>query len=358
MEPDPLWQEQRALITASLLVLAAVATTFALTWASAVAVPLVLAILLVIVVDPLVDVLQGRLNAPRWLASVAAFVVIGVGVALGTLLIWSSVVSLTENVDLYRERFTALGVSALGWLETLPPELRPDGLSADQLDVSAVLAHVDREAILTTLGAGASNVVGVLTHLAADGAMVVLFSMILLSSPQRPPTGAPGLRERLRHDIQRYFTTKAALSAVTGVVTWLVLWLLGVDMAVLFGTLAFALNFIPNLGSVVSVLLPLPVAMAQFDAPWMWGLTLALPTAAHMVIGNVIEPQLMGDDLDLHPITILLALVFWSLVWGIVGAFVSVPLTAVMKVALEQHQTTRPIAELLAGRVDAASRVA
>jgi AI-2 transport protein TqsA len=93
--------------------------------------------------------------------------------------------------------------------------------------------------------------------------------------------------------------------------------------------------------------------MAQFDSPWMWALTLALPTASHMVIGNVIEPQLMGDDLDLHPITILLALVFWSLVWGIVGAFVSVPLTAVMKVALEQHQTTRGVAELLAGRVGA-----
>ena len=76
-----------------------------------------------------------------------------------------------------------------------------------------------------------------------------------------------------------------------------------------------------------------------------------VPGAVQMTIGNIIEPLIMGEGLDLHPVTILLALVFWGLIWGVVGMFLATPITAVFRIVLDRFETTRPIAGLLAGRL-------
>ncbi len=80
---------------------------------------------------------------------------------------------------------------------------------------------------------------------------------------------------------------------------------------------------------------------------------LLLPGSVQMLIGNVIEPRIMGEGLDLHPITILFALTFWGLLWGPMGAILAVPITAILRIAMARFQSLRPVAEIMAGRFPA-----
>jgi AI-2 transport protein TqsA len=154
--------------------------------------------------------------------------------------------------------------------------------------------------------------------------------------------------------IKRYILTKALVSALTGVLVGTVLVVLGIDLALVFGLFAFLLNFIPSVGSIVSTLLPLPVVLVSPDvAATTAMLAIALPAVIQFAIGSVIEPKIMGGSLDLHPVAILLALILWGMLWGIIGMLLATPITAVMKILFEKMEHTAPIAELLAGRLDA-----
>jgi AI-2 transport protein TqsA len=164
--------------------------------------------------------------------------------------------------------------------------------------------------------------------------------------------------------IRRYVGIKIVISTVTGVLVWATLRIIGLQLAGMFGVLAFLLNFIPSIGSIVATLLPIPIAVVQFGKAYSPTpdefnpspefivpviLAVAIPGVIQNVLGNIIEPKLQGEGLDLHPVTVLLALSFWGLLWGIVGMFLAVPITAAIRIVLMQFDTFRPIASLMAG---------
>ena len=128
-------------------------------------------------------------------------------------------------------------------------------------------------------------------------------------------------------------------------------WLLGLELALIFGTLTFLLNFIPTFGSIVAVFLPLPVALLQYNEPTMIILVFALPSLVHIVIGNIIEPKLFGEAFGLHPVTIILALIFWGMLWGITGMLLAAPLTAIIRITFDQFETTKPFSLFLSGQL-------
>jgi AI-2 transport protein TqsA len=111
------------------------------------------------------------------------------------------------------------------------------------------------------------------------------------------------------------------------------------------------LSYIPNVGPIIATFLPLPVAVTQFHDPWMILGVVAVPGAIHMAIGNFIAPKLMGRGLELHPVTVLLALAFWGLLWGVVGMVLAVPIVAMLRIVLEKFSTTHPLANLLTGHL-------
>jgi AI-2 transport protein TqsA len=181
---------------------------------------------------------------------------------------------------------------------------------------------------------------------------MLIFVLFLLAG--RKPAGvAGGAYAEVESNIRRYLATKTALSAITGILVTMILAYLGLELAIVFGVLTFILNFIPSVGSIIATLLPLPVAYAQFESGWMLLWVLLLPGSVQMLIGNVIEPRIMGEGLDLHPITILFALTFWGLLWGPMGAILAVPITAILRIAMARFQSLRPVAELMAGRLPA-----
>jgi len=139
--------------------------------------------------------------------------------------------------------------------------------------------------------------------------------------------------------VQRYIATKFLLSLLTGVLAGFILWLFGVDFFIVWGVFAFLLNFIPNIGSAIAVILPAVMTLVQYESLGYALLVTAILTVIQTIIGNGLEPKILGDRLGLNPLVILLSLLLWGYIWGIVGMFLSVPLTAVAKIIMSNSHS-------------------
>jgi len=184
--------------------------------------------------------------------------------------------------------------------------------------------------------------------------LVVVFTLFILLGRPGQKRRHNGLLTEIEFRVQVYISQMVLLSAVAGIGVGAVLFALGVQFAAMFGFLAFLLNFIPTIGSIIATLLPLPIILLNPDMPIAFKvLAIAFPALFQIYLGNAVQPRVLGNALDLHPIVILLSLIFWSMIWGVAGAFLATPMTAVLRIVLEKIPATRPLANLLAGRIDA-----
>lgn len=328
--------EQSRAITASVVVLATVATAAALAYTRPVMVPFVLALFLSYLVAPVVNFLQDRLKVPRVLSVVIALLIAVGLLTLLALLIITSTRGLMASADIYRDRLEVIAERVFSPLDAFGTDLgQPQFLdTVRQLPLLALI----------------QNAAGTAMDLVTNGGLVVIF-LIYLVGGRRLNEERVGIYAEIHSKIQGYIVTKVIISATTGLLVGIILALFGLDLALVFGVMAFLLNFIPSIGSVISTLLPLPIAIIQFDSVWAITAIVALPGVIQMVIGNGIEPLVMGESLDLHPITIILSLIFWGLLWGIVGMFLATPIMAVLRIVLARFEQTKPMAELLAGHL-------
>ncbi|MFU8779898.1 MAG: AI-2E family transporter [Kiritimatiellia bacterium] len=149
-----------------------------------------------------------------------------------------------------------------------------------------------------------------------------------------------------------YLSLQLLISAATGIFVWLGLTWMKVDFAVTWGVLAFLLNFIPTVGSIIASVPPLLIAFVQFESFWpLLGVGLML-LAIQITIGNFISPKLLGERLNLSPVVVLISLVFWGWLLGIVGALLSVPIASSIKIVCENFAPLRPISIMMgSGRV-------
>ena len=139
--------------------------------------------------------------------------------------------------------------------------------------------------------------------------------------------------------VQRYIATKFLISLTTGVLVGFTLWLFDVRFFVLWGFLTLILNFIPNIGSVLAVILPTLMVLVQFESVGYALLVASIIAVIQNVIGNIIEPKIFGDRLGLNPIVILMSLLIWGYIWGVIGMILSVPLTAIIKLVISNSNS-------------------
>jgi AI-2 transport protein TqsA len=155
--------------------------------------------------------------------------------------------------------------------------------------------------------------------------------------------------------IQNYIVLKSLISALAGLAVFVILDIVfNIPMAFLFSFLTFIFNFIPNLGAIIASLLPLPIIVLDPDlSEFSKLLAFGLPVLVHLVVGNVIEPLVFGEKLELHPIVVLLSLAFWYAMWGVPGAILSVPITAVLRIIFShvRHPYAASVLNLLEGRL-------
>lgn len=138
----------------------------------------------------------------------------------------------------------------------------------------------------------------------------------------------------ITEQVQKYVVTKLLISLSVGVLVGFILWLFKIEFFIIWAALAFLLNFIPNVGSVIAVILPASMALVQYES-FSYALSVAVVLIVMQnIIGNIIEPKIFGDRLGLNPLVILLSLLVWGYLWGIVGMFLAVPLTAIVKIVM------------------------
>lgn len=206
------------------------------------------------------------------------------------------------------------------------------------------------------------------TGLAADGVLITIYVGFMLfeqgnfKAKLAALVGDPSRERRVlkifdkvRADIQMYISIKLLTSAMTGLLSYTVLRLLGIDFPEVWGVLIFLLNFIPTVGSIIATLFPAVIALAQSPEGIYLSLTvLVLIGALQLLIGNVVEPRLMGTSLNLSPVVILFNLALWGYIWGIAGMFLCVPFLIITTIVLSNFPKTRPIAILLSsnGQID------
>ena len=306
--------------------------------------PFILAVFISYVIDPVVALLL-RLGIPKTAAVI--LILLGAFAALyliGTV-VYASGKTLAAELPRFEQRLTDLA----GWLEK--------GLGGVPLKLRAA-AYLEK----VNLGRLASFVLGSLgpfVGLVSKLLILCVFLAFIVAGRGRgttklvralsPARSAQVLKaiEDINARVRRYLLIKALTSLLNGVEVWLVLTLFGVDFALLFGFLAFLLNYIPSVGSLVATVLRVGFAFFQFGTLWVPLCVLVITVAIDVVIGNWIEPRFAGRGLGLSPLVVLFSLVFWTWLWGIPGMLMAVPLVAVIKIVCENVRPLRPAAILL-----------
>jgi AI-2 transport protein TqsA len=286
---------------------------------------------------------MGRWLRVRRVIAMVLTLVIGCAILVAVwLLIWESVRQMRANAGTYETQL-------LGMLDYAGERLPLEQFGLDSQDLDSILRIPQESA-----GRIVKAVVNSVMSLLSNGLLVLIFVMFIMAGKRHPPR-AGSLISEIESRVRRYLLAKVLISAGTAVLVGLTLWLLHVPLALTFGMLAFLLNFIPSIGSVVATLLPLPVVVLNPEL----GITakvmaILIPGAIQTAIGNFIEPRIMGQSLGLHPVVILLGLGLFGLLWGVIGMFLSTPIVAVVRIVLQRIGVTAPMGEWMAGRLNSA----
>ncbi len=270
---------------------------------------------------------------------VAALIAVLVGVGA---VVASSVEDFREQMPFYRDRLNGLVDSGAAMIEALGLDL-PEVTELSGLDPSQAFILAGN-----TL-AGFGNVL-------SNGFLILLTVIFILgeasSFPGKlkavlkvPERDLPHFR-RFAENVNRYIAIKTAISAATGIVAGIAMWIIGVDFPALWGLLAFLLNYVPTIGSLIAAAPPVLLALVQLGA-WQAVAAAAVFAVGNVAFGNVVEPRFMGRGLGLSTLVVFLSLVFWGFLLGPVGMLLSVPLTMTAKIALEANPATTWLALLL-----------
>jgi AI-2 transport protein TqsA len=324
------------------LILSVIAVAASLYWLRPVMIPFILAVFIWLGLSAIIDFQTEYFKLPRALALPTTLAIGVVSLfALGSV-VSASVGQLSQNSAVYGDQISQLLDKLVGLVPEQMSELR------DSLQVENI-ANMTVSTVTGVLANTTNAILGLLSQI-----FLVSIFVIFLGLGGRGRSAAEGTWAVIESRIKTYLVMKVVVSAVTGLLVGAILYILDVPLALVFGLFAFLLNFIPNVGSVIATLLPLPVVIGTPDLSLAAAaLAILLPGAIQLTVGNFVEPKLMGSSLDLDPVAILIALIFWGMLWGITGMLLATPITAMLKILLDQHEASRPIAELLAGRLDA-----
>ncbi|MDZ7825753.1 MAG: AI-2E family transporter [Gammaproteobacteria bacterium] len=315
-------------VAALIIVLAAVRA------AAEIVLPILVAAFLAVIFSAPISWLRAR-RVPRWLADLLVvgglvLVVFGLG-----LFVSQSVTEFTEKLPAYQAALTDLAVDLTAFAERFGVEAAGETLRA-QLDPGMALELAG--VILSGFG-----------NLVVYGTLVLLIVGFMLAERAGLRRKLDAMRTIPQGDLQhlfrsietvnRYMAIKTLISVITGIAAGLLTALIGVDFPLLWGVLAFLLNYIPSIGSILAGTPPVLLALAQLGPASALGVAAGY-LALNVTMGGIIEPRYMGRGLGLSPLVVLLSVVFWGWLLGPVGALLSVPLTMMAKMACEASPRT------------------
>jgi len=309
--------------------------------ASTIVVPVLFALFLAVICSSPVSWLVGK-GLSAWLAIlVVILVIIGVS-SFVTGFLGASVTDFVRNSPRYATALEQRFSGIYQWLDGR-------GIDTDKIDV---LGDVDANMVIGYT----ATVLNSLKDVLANGFLIIVTAVFMLleasSFPKKlgeildDPNRSMPQFEKITDEIKRYLAFKTWICLSTGIIATVLCIAVGVDYPFLWGALAFLLNYIPTIGSFIAAIPPVLLAFVQY------GFTRALIVGIgyvvlNLVIGNFVEPRVMGKGLGLSTLVVFLSLIFWGWVFGPAGMILSVPLTMMTKIVLESREDTKWIAILL-----------
>lgn len=270
---------------------------------------------------------------------------LGVVIAF-VLIVVANAQAISDAVPRYSENLTALmtQVSDLLGVE-------------DQPDVATVLERLRGWFNFESM---VNSVLGGLTGFGAFLFSALLYAAFLLADWSSLPDkthrafGAGQSSDRIvetartiNDRIGTYLASKTLINLILGVISLAVMWVLGIEFAFFWAVLIALLNYIPYIGSIVGVLFPVALALAQFGSIYNAVIALVALMGAQIFVGNYLEPKMLGKSVNMSPFVFLIALSFWMAVWGLEGAILAIPLTSMIMIVLAEIPQTRPIAAMM-----------
>ncbi|MBM4161451.1 MAG: AI-2E family transporter [Ignavibacteria bacterium] len=311
---------------------------------SSILLPFVIAVFLSIIFGPLVTYLKQK-RVPTFIALLVVLFSIASFLFLLAMVVSSSVDSFVKEVPKYQERLLRLGAAVALTLNQLAADLNV------KMEEVSFRNAFELSSLTSTVATGIGSFINLLTNIF----LVLLFMVFILAGtgelsikirkafPLDQADRIMEVLEKIGNRSRRYLVTKTFISAATGLMTFLILWILGVDFPLVWGFVTFLLNFIPNLGSLIAIILPFALSLLQFDSLQIPVLVLILLSATQFTLGSIIEPRLMAFRLNLSPLLVLVSLIFWGWLWGIVGMILAVPIMATVKIIFESIEALQPI---------------
>lgn len=322
------------LMNTCLIIIAAAALTWILIYTKSMLMPFVIALFISIVSNTISAWMKDKWKVPRTLGLILSATLLLVVLFLIVIFISNSIESFISGANIYSQKLT-------GVLEWTSEKMHKLGLSTN---TDVLIDYLNRLPLFNMVRSMGSGIVSLLT----SSILVCLFVIFML-------IGSSSKRSKFIMDIEKqissYLLIKIAVSLLAAFCVWIALSIVKTELALMFAIITFMLNFIPNIGPVIATLLPAPVLFLQYGFSWQFWFALLLTSLIHFIIGNILETRWLGKGMDLNPVVVLACLIFWALVWGPMGALLAVPLTSIIKIILEKSPSTKPFADILAGRL-------
>ncbi|MBT2333725.1 AI-2E family transporter [Variovorax paradoxus] len=354
--------------SASLVVLAVLASVFALRWGQAVFIPLMLSLMLTYALSPLVEQLH-RLRLPRWIA--AALILIGLFGGLGWTgySLYGNATQLVESLPVAAQKLgqamrRSRGASAtpLESVQQAAAQLEKaaeenSARVAARKGVARVVIERPsfnvRDYVLSgTVGLleaiGQLTLVAFLTYFALCSGDTFRRKLIKITGPSlQKKKVTVHVLDDITRNIERYLLVQILISGLVGVTTGLAFWAIGVENAAVWGIIAGVTNLIPYVGSVIVLVAAGLVAFLQFNSLEMGLLVGGVSLSIHTLVGNLLLPWLTGRTSRMNPVAVFVGVIFWGWLWGVWGLLLGIPITMVIKSICERVEDLQPIGELL-----------
>lgn len=333
----------------SFVILVAILITF-----SEILIPFTLAVFLTFLFHPLVLYAE-KYKIPKWVSILLIFILVSSLYYLFGLLIISSLSSFPEKLKDYMPNISNIIQTLLEPFNlTLSEAARLFDIDITRLNAEAILGQLFQAGVI-------QDILNVFYNMLGDFFIVLIFWIFMIM-------GKTKFEERLRvafaknremvdknietinTQLQSYIIIKTILSLITGVMATIILWIYGIDFAIVWGLLTFLLNFIPNIGSLIATIAPITIGILEYGIGFSTISMSALLLVNQNVFGNIVEPNYLGRTMDLSPVFVLLMLIFWGWVWGIIGMFLAVPIAASFKILCSNIEPLKPIAILMGSK--------
>ena len=282
---------------------------------------------------------------PRWLLNIAAAALLFCVLGFVFNLLSKNISGLLNNMDAYTARLNVIN-------QYIHDEF---GFNIRELWI-ANTGEFDFTIILEDIANSLSSTLGNVFMIALYLLFMLLEESVFgkkilyLASSEEKKIELTQTLEQIDHSISKYISLKTLVSLITGFSSYLVLKLIGLDAPIFWAFLIFLLNFIPTIGSLIGTLFPVAMAFLQFEDPTSAIIILIAVGSIQVIVGNIIEPKIMGNSLNVSSLVVILSLSFWGAIWGITGMVLSVPITVILVILFSQFKTTRSVAILLSDK--------